>query len=74
MFVSPEARRLGLAKKILAELELVAINKGYSKSLLETLYNQKAAIGLYQRVGYKIIEKYGTYINSKESVCMEKQI
>ena len=74
MFVSPEARGMGLAKKMLQQLELWASELGYSFSVLETLHKQKEAIGLYQKVGYSIIENYEPYVGLKDSICMRKQI
>ncbi|MFE3868501.1 GNAT family N-acetyltransferase [Flavobacterium sp. LS2P90] len=74
MFVSPEARGLGLAKRILQELELWAKELGYGISVLETLYKQKEAIGLYQKVGYIIVENYEPYVGLENSICMQKQI
>jgi GNAT superfamily N-acetyltransferase len=74
MFVSPEARGLGLAKKIILELELWAHELGFSCSVLETLCKQKEAIGLYQKVGYTIIDNYEPYIGLENSICMQKQI
>jgi GNAT superfamily N-acetyltransferase len=74
MFVSPEARGLGLAQKILQELELMAVQSGFSNAVLETLYKQKAAIALYEKVGFEISENYEPYIGLKNSVCMRKQI
>ncbi|WP_269226306.1 GNAT family N-acetyltransferase [Flavobacterium eburneipallidum] len=38
MFVLPEAREKGIAQKVLYELEFLASQKGYSYSILETLY------------------------------------
>ena len=74
MFVSPEARGLGLAKKILQELELWASELGFSLSALETLHKQKEAISLYQKVGYNIVAKYEPYVDSEFSICMQKEI
>lgn len=74
MFVSPEARGMGLAQKILQELELWASELGYTSSVLETLYKQKEAISLYQKVGYSIIDKYEPYLDSEYSICMKKAI
>jgi GNAT superfamily N-acetyltransferase len=74
MFVSPEARGLGLAKKILQELELWAQELGFSFSVLETLYNQKEAISLYQKVGYTIVDNYEPYVGLENSICMKKAI
>ncbi|MFV5685737.1 GNAT family N-acetyltransferase [Flavobacterium sp. GB2R13] len=74
MFVSPEARGMGLAQKILHELELWAHELGFSLSVLETLYKQKEAIGLYQKVGYAIVDNYEPYVGLENSICMKKQI
>jgi GNAT superfamily N-acetyltransferase len=74
MFVSPEARGMGLAQKILQELELWAHELGFSFSVLETLCKQKEAIGLYQKVGYAIVENYEPYVGLENSICMKKQI
>ena len=74
MFVAPEARGLGLAQRILQELELWAMELGYSVSILETLYKQQEAISLYQKVGYTIVDNYVPYVGLENSVCMRKQI
>lgn len=74
MFVSPEARGMGLAQKILKELEFMAAQSGYSNAILETLYKQKEAIGLYQKVGYEISDNYEPYVGLKDSICMKKKI
>jgi GNAT superfamily N-acetyltransferase len=74
MFVSPDARGLGLAQRILQELELWAKELGYSVSILETLYKQQEAISLYQKVGYTIVDNYEPYVGLKNSICMRKQI
>jgi GNAT superfamily N-acetyltransferase len=74
MFVSPEARGLGLAKKIIQELELWAYDLSYTASVLETLYKQKEAISLYQKVGYAIVDNYEPYVGLENSICMKKQI
>jgi GNAT superfamily N-acetyltransferase len=73
MFVSPEARGLGLAKKILQELELWAKELGFLFSVLETLYKQKEAISLYQKVGCAIVDNYEPYVGLENSICMKKQ-
>nr|WP_314897471.1 GNAT family N-acetyltransferase [uncultured Flavobacterium sp.] len=74
MFVSPEARGLGLAQKILQELEFWAHDLGYAASVLETLCKQKEAISLYQKVGYVIVDNYEPYVGLENSICMRKQI
>lgn len=74
MFVSIEARGMGLAQAILKELEGWAHDLGYSFSVLETLYKQKEAIALYQKTGYGIVDNYDPYIGLEDSICMRKQI
>lgn len=74
MFVSPDARGLGLAQRILQELELLAKVQEFSISVLETLYKQKEAISLYQKVGYSIVDNYEPYVGLQNSICMRKQI
>jgi GNAT superfamily N-acetyltransferase len=74
MFVAPEARGLGLAQRVLKELELWAKELGYSVSILETLYKQQEAISLYQKVGYAIVDNYEPYVGLENSICMRKQI
>ncbi|MBF4492974.1 GNAT family N-acetyltransferase [Flavobacterium sp. MR2016-29] len=74
MFVSPEARGLGLAQLIILELEKEARNNGFEIFILETLYKQVEAISLYQKVGFKIVDNYEPYVGLANSVCMSKTI
>lgn len=72
MFVVPERRGQGIAGKILAELELWAMEAGFSRCVLETGLKQPEAIGLYQKNGYELIPNYGQYAGVENSVCMRK--
>jgi GNAT superfamily N-acetyltransferase len=74
MFTLPEYRGKGIAKAILTELELWAKEEGYQFSILETGYLQKDAIGLYQKLGYEIMDNFGQYIGVENSVCMKKSL
>jgi len=74
MFVSPEARGLGLAQFVIKELEKEARNQGFQIMILETLYKQIEAISLYQKVGFEIIENYEPYVGLLNSVCMSRSI
>jgi GNAT superfamily N-acetyltransferase len=74
MFVSPEARGLGLAQLIIKELETEAKNQGFQTMILETLYKQIEAIGLYQKMGFNIVDNYEPYVGLSNSVCMSKSI
>jgi putative acetyltransferase len=72
MFVLPELRGQGIAKRILAELERWAAELNYSAFILETGIRQPEAINLYHQCGYKDISNYGQYQGVKTSVCMKK--
>lgn len=74
MFVSVQERGKGLAQNMLQELESWAKNMGFSFSVLETLYKQQAAIGMYQKVGYVITDNYAPYVGLENSICMKKQM
>lgn len=74
MFTIPSARGKGTASKVLAELELWALQQGYRKCILETGIKQPEAIGLYKKNGYKLIPNYGQYAGIENSLCFEKEI
>lgn len=74
MYTLPEHRGKGIAKAILTELENWAKEVNYTTSILETGYLQKDAIGLYQKLGYSIIENFGQYVGVANSICMKKII
>jgi len=74
MFVQPGYRGHGVGLNILKELELWALESGYSNCVLETGKKQPEAIRLYQKAGYHIIKNYGQYENVENSVCMKKPI
>ncbi len=74
MFVEPDCRGRGLARRILNELEERARQAGYSVTRLETGVYQPEAIRLYERAGYRRIANYGVYAGNPDSVCFEKAL
>lgn len=74
MYVSPEKRGLGIANKILSELENWAAELAFKKCILETGKKQPEAIRLYEKNGYNIIPNYGPYVQVENSLCFEKEI
>ena len=58
MWVSPEARGLGLGKRILSELEDWARRLEYTHVRLETKRELKRAIAMYRTRGYVAIERF----------------
>lgn len=74
MFVLPEARGRGLARRILAALEADARAAGRSRMVLETGTKQPEALELYASSGYVMVEKFGLYRTYEESRCMAKSL
>ena len=74
MYVAAAARRRGVAKRILAELERSAIDFGYRAIRLETGILQTEAQRLYESCDYKRIAAFGHYVGNPTSVCYEKML
>jgi GNAT superfamily N-acetyltransferase len=74
MYVEPEVRGHGVARRILDHLEDSAREMGVHRLVLETGIYQAEAIGLYRRTGFKPIRCWGEYAESLTSVCFEKAI
>ncbi|UQA94912.1 GNAT family N-acetyltransferase [Streptomyces halobius] len=77
MFVLPEARGRGLARRILAALEADARAAGRTRMVLETGTMQPEAIELYASSGYRMLqkaEKFGLYRTYESSRCMAKSL
>ncbi|MFD8772934.1 MULTISPECIES: GNAT family N-acetyltransferase [unclassified Streptomyces] len=74
MYVTPEARGLGLARRILAALEDDARAAGRSRMVLETGLKQPEAIALYASSGYTPCNKFGHYRFEELSRCFAKAL
>ena len=74
MYVAPAARRHGIARRILSELERLAAAHGYSRVILETGTRQPEALALYEAAGYQRTANYGRYVGNPEAVCFEKRL
>jgi putative acetyltransferase len=74
MYVLKNARRVGVARKILAALEASASRMGYKVMRLETGNRQQPAMSLYESFGFKRISPFGEYANDPTSVCYEKHV
>ncbi|NQX53429.1 GNAT family N-acetyltransferase [Pedobacter panaciterrae] len=73
MYVNEDSRGKRIARQILSELELWAVEIGYDSFVLETGLKQPEAISLYKNMGYEIIPNYGQYQGVENSVCFQKQ-
>ncbi|WP_240138039.1 GNAT family N-acetyltransferase [Streptomyces sp. MUM 178J] len=74
MYVIPEARGIGLARRILAALEEDARAAGRIRMVLETGDKQPEAIALYLSSGYEPCAKFGHYREYEESRCFAKML
>ncbi|WP_327156455.1 GNAT family N-acetyltransferase [Streptomyces tubercidicus] len=74
MYVVPEARGRGLARRILAALEADARAAGRTRMVLETGIKQPEALELYASCGYALVKKFGLYRTYDDSRCMAKSL
>ena len=74
MYVTPAARRRGIARRILAALERYAHEFHYRTIRLETGVRQPEAQALYESMGFRRIAAFGPYIGNPTSVCFEKTL
>lgn len=74
MFVTASARRRGVARALLGELERQAARLGYAALRLETGNRQPEAIALYEAAGYARIAPFGRYVDDPTSVCFGKSL
>lgn len=74
MYVVPDARGRGLARRILAVLEEDARAAGRTRMVLETGTMQPEAISLYVSSGYEPAAKFGLYRFEAESRCYSKPL
>ena len=74
MYVLPGSRGNSYAVEILTYLEEWARELGFQYCILETGINQKAAIRLYHKAAYSIIENYGQYAGVPNSFCFKKNL
>jgi GNAT superfamily N-acetyltransferase len=72
MFVAPAARRGGLGRALLAELERTAAAAGHDRMILETGSRQPEAVALYRSAGYRDIPAFGYYAGASLSIHLGK--
>jgi GNAT superfamily N-acetyltransferase len=74
MYVVPDMRGRGLARRILTALEEDARAAGRVRMVLETGDKQPEAIGLYMATGYEPCAKFGYYRCYEDSRCYAKTL
>lgn len=74
MYVSPNVRGQRIGEKMLSELENWSRELACFKCILFTGSKQPEASKLYQRNGYRPIEKYGKLKDIPDSLCFAKDL
>lgn len=74
MFVVPEGRRSGAARRMLQVLEARGRELGYSAVRLGSGVRQPEALALYESSGYRPIPPFGEYQGAPLCVCYEKTL
>ena len=74
MFVDKQYHGTGVAASILSGLELYARQHNKSRINLETGNRQFAAVRFYEKHGYTVVEKFGTYQTNLVSIYFEKLV
>jgi putative acetyltransferase len=74
MYVVPAWRGRRVGAVILTALAAEARALGVSRLVLETGERQPEAIALYRRAGFTVIPRFGEYVDSALSLCMEKSL
>lgn len=70
VYVAAEARSRGVARAVMAELERLAVGRGWDRLVLETDLANDAAVGLYASLGYETSEP----LRSAGPVSMAKNL
>lgn len=74
LYVTPQARGLGVAQALMQAAERAASDLGLATVRLETGDKLAAAVGLYRQIGYAEREAFGDYEPLDCSLFMEKRL
>lgn len=72
--VHPSHQRRGIGTKLLYEVEKIFREKGVEKCQLEVREDNFAALKLYQKLGYKKVEKLEHYYKNAHGILFEKAL
>jgi putative acetyltransferase len=73
-FVAPEHRGTDVADALITALIRYANDNGTNLLRLETGDKQLAAIAFYRRHGFVEVPRFGPYVHSTSSVCMQRSL
>lgn len=73
-YVVPAHRGSGVADALLNALAAYAADRGVHTLRLETGDQQHAAMRFYARHGFRVIPRFGPYLDSATSICMQRDL
>lgn len=73
VYVKKEYRKRGIAYNIITQLEKLAVKKGFKYSYIVTGKNNRAAIKLYEKLNYELIDNFGQFKYDDVVICMKKE-
>ena len=73
VYVKKEYRKRGIAYNIITQLEKLVIKDNFKYSYIVTGKNNMAAIRLYEKLNYHLIDNFGQFIDDDAVICMKKE-
>ena len=73
-YVVPAARGTGVADALIEALVAYAVARGVRSLRLETGTRQHAAMRFYRRHGFADVPRFGPYVDSATSVCLQRDL
>jgi putative acetyltransferase len=73
-YVVPASRGSGVADALIEALVAYAAERGVHTLRLETGLRQHAAMSFYRRHGFREIPRFGPYVDSATSVCLQRDL
>lgn len=74
VWVEPEYRKNHIAEKMMDLLESKAVELGFEKAVLQTRPQMEAAVSMYLKRGYVLIDNYPPYDNLDGAICFSKDL
>ena len=73
VYVKKRYRKKGIAYKLVKQLEKLAMEENFKYSVIETGKENIAAINLYKKLDYEIVDNFGIFEGDDLCICMKKQ-
>ena len=74
IYVLPNCRRSGIARRIICALEEDVLRSGRSRVILETARTTMDSAALYTSLGYQEMDYYGSPAGAENCRCFEKRL